>query len=77
MIRERKIGYWITPSALGPAPVGLDSTGSPLANLPWSYTGLPTLSVPSGRSPEGLPLGTQWVGPFGGDEWLLSQLHHQ
>lgn len=71
-MRERGIGRWITPSAMGPAPEGLDSTGSPLMNLPWSYTGLPTLTVPGGRSEAGLPLGTQWVGPFGGDEWLVN-----
>lgn len=68
------IACWITPSALGGAPAGLDSTGSPLMNLPWSYSGLPSLSVPAGRTETGLPLGIQWVGPYGADEWLVRQL---
>ena len=30
--------------------------------LPWSLTGWPALSLPWGRSPEGLPLAVQVVG---------------
>lgn len=52
----------ITPAALGPAP-DPTTTGDPLLNSPWSYTGLPTVSTPIGLSPEGLPLALQLVGP--------------
>ena len=31
-------------------------------NSPWSYTGLPTVCIPIGLSPEGLPLALQLVG---------------
>ena len=63
---------WMAPSAPGPAPRGLESTGNPAMNLPWTHAGLPTLSLPSGFSAQGLPLGTQFIGRFGGDERLLA-----
>ncbi len=72
-MKEHGISRWITPSAIGPAPAGLDSTGSPLMNLPWSYTGLPTVTMPSGNTKAGLPLGIQWVGSYGQDEMLVRQ----
>lgn len=68
---EQGIDRWITPSATSAAPRGLDSTGNPLMNLPWTYSGLPTLTVPLGRSRKGMPLGVQWVGRYAEDEHLL------
>lgn len=62
---------WISPSAPGPAPEGLDSTGSPGMNLPWTHAGLPTLSLPAGAFPNGLPAGLQIAARFGRDEDLL------
>ncbi|MFH2111633.1 MAG: amidase [Candidatus Bathyarchaeota archaeon] len=52
----------ICPSTVDTAPRGLQWTGSPAFNSPWSLTGLPTVTVPSGLSGEGLPLGLQLVG---------------
>ena len=49
------------PATTGPAP-DLSTTGDPVFNSPWSYTGLPTVNFPIGLSPEGLPLGIQLVG---------------
>ncbi|MGH2620028.1 MAG: amidase family protein, partial [Anaerolineales bacterium] len=66
------IDLWISPAAVGPAPEGLESTGDPAMNLPWTHAGLPTLSLPSGRSPRGLPLGTQLIGGWQRDEQLLA-----
>lgn len=60
----------LSPSAPGPAPAGLDSTGDPVMNLPWTHSGLPTVSLPAG-SLDGLPLGLQCAARFGFDEWLL------
>ncbi len=55
----------LTPAATGPAPAAA-TTGDPAFNSPWSYTGLPTVSLPAGWSPEGLPLSIQLVGrPWG------------
>jgi aspartyl-tRNA(Asn)/glutamyl-tRNA(Gln) amidotransferase subunit A len=54
-----------TPSAPGPAPAGLASTGSPVYNRPFSFLGFPSLTVPCGFTRAGLPLGLQLGGrPF-------------
>ena len=66
-----RLDAWITPSAPGPAPAGLDATGDPVMNLPFTHAGLPTVTLPAGRSATGLPLGIQLVGRFGRDEALL------
>ena len=65
------IDLWISPSARGPADHGLESTGDPTMNLPWTYAGLPAISLPTGRSNGGLPMGLQVVGRWYGDEVLL------
>jgi aspartyl-tRNA(Asn)/glutamyl-tRNA(Gln) amidotransferase subunit A len=58
----------LTPAARGPAP-DARTTGDPAFNSPWSYTGLPTVSLPAAWSPEGLPLALQLVGrPWGETE---------
>jgi Asp-tRNA(Asn)/Glu-tRNA(Gln) amidotransferase A subunit family amidase len=62
---------WIMPSAVGPAPEGLTSTGEPIMNLPWTHAGLPTLSLPAGVTPEGLPLGLQIAARWQADEQLV------
>ena len=61
----------VTPAAPGPAPDAA-TTGDPVFNSPWSYTGLPTVCFPMGRSLEGLPLGLQLVGRPWGEEGLLA-----
>jgi Asp-tRNA(Asn)/Glu-tRNA(Gln) amidotransferase A subunit family amidase len=71
------IDVWICPSATGPAPRGLDTTGSPTMSVPWTQAGLPALSLPAGtvaREPGGpaLPVGLQCVGRPGADEQLLA-----
>ncbi|WP_327295055.1 amidase [Streptomyces sp. NBC_01197] len=63
---------WITPSATGPAPVGLTTTGSSVMCLPWSNAGLPSLTLPAGHAGNGLPLGLQCVGAAGDDERVLA-----
>lgn len=71
-MRQNSIDLWACPAATGPAPEGLESTGSPLMNLPWTYTGLPAITVPAGRAANGLPLGLQCVGTTMADEYLLA-----
>lgn len=65
------IDLWATPAARGPAPLGLESTGDPAMNLPWTHAGLPAVTLPAGRAENGLPLGLQLVARFGEDEALL------
>jgi len=66
------IDVWVSPAAAGPAPRGLDSTGDPAMNLPWTFAGLPAVTVPAGRASNGLPLGFQIVAPANADEQLLA-----
>ena len=61
----------LTPATTGPAPDAA-TTGDPLFNSPWSFTGLPTVCFPAGRSPDGLPLGLQLVGAPGSEDGLLT-----
>ena len=59
LMQKHDIDLWLSPSAPGPAPKGLLSTGDPVMNLPWTHSGLPTLGIPSGKNAQGLPLGLQ------------------
>jgi Asp-tRNA(Asn)/Glu-tRNA(Gln) amidotransferase A subunit family amidase len=61
----------LTPAATGEAPVGLDSTGSPIFCTIWTLCGVPTVSVPILQGAAGLPMGAQLVGPRGDDARLL------
>jgi Asp-tRNA(Asn)/Glu-tRNA(Gln) amidotransferase A subunit family amidase len=61
----------ITPGATGAAPEGLDSTGDPVMQSPWTTVGIPTVALPTGLNWKGLPLGVQLVGaPFAEDKLL-------
>ena len=59
----------VTPSAAGPAPAGIDTTGDPRFSLIWTHTGYPTVTLPLRLSQRGLPLGVQLAAPKlrGGD----------
>jgi len=70
-MREHGVDLLLSPAAPGPAPSGIDDTGDPIMNLPWTHAGVPALTVPCGRV-GGLPLGLQAVAPFGADELLLA-----
>ncbi len=63
----------ICPSATDSAPEGLEWTGSPAFNSPWSLTGFPSITVPSSLTENGLPLGLQIIGtPY--SEWELLRI---
>jgi Asp-tRNA(Asn)/Glu-tRNA(Gln) amidotransferase A subunit family amidase len=66
------IDLWACPAARGPAPEGIQATGDPAMNLPWTHAGMPAAALPVGRAANGLPVGLQLVGRFGEDERLLA-----
>ena len=51
----------VCPATIGTAP-DITTTGDPSFNAPWSYTGLPTVSIPMAVAENGLPLAMQLVG---------------
>ncbi|HBL28835.1 MAG TPA: amidase [Acidobacteria bacterium] len=70
-MEKHGVDLWISPSAPGPAPHGLASTGNPVMNIPWTQAGLPTLTVPAGENKDGLPYGLQISGGFWTDPDLI------
>ncbi|MBN9117789.1 MAG: amidase [Planctomycetes bacterium] len=62
---------FITPATAGPAPTA-ETTGDPAFNSPWSYVGLPTVSLPFGWSADGLPLAVQLIGERWREDDLLA-----
>ena len=71
LMTENGLDVWLCPPAPAAAPQGLDSTGDPVMNLPWTFAGLPALTLPTGVNGAGLPLGLQLVIRLQEDERLL------
>lgn len=69
---DEGIDVWVSPAATGPAPEGIESTGDPAMNLPWTNTGMPALTLPIDRTDAGLPLGLQCAAATDADEDLLN-----
>ncbi|MFT7058733.1 MAG: Asp-tRNA(Asn)/Glu-tRNA(Gln) amidotransferase A subunit family amidase, partial [Pseudorhodobacter sp.] len=61
----------VSPAALGPAPLGLGTTGSALFNGLWTLAGVPAITVPLFTAENGMPMGVQLVGRRGDDARLL------
>lgn len=61
----------LTPATTGEAPVGLESTGSPIFCTIWTFCGTPAVSLPLLRGSNGMPMGVQLVAPRGDDARLL------
>jgi len=57
----RDVDALVCPAARGPAP-DPSTTGDPIFNSPWTFTGQPTITFPMELSDDGLPLGIQLVG---------------
>lgn len=61
----------ITPATVGEAPVGLESTGSPIFCTLWTLCGMPAITLPLMQGTHGMPMGVQMVGAKGDDARLL------
>jgi len=61
----------LTPAAPGEAPHDLGTTGEPIFNALWTMCGVPAVTLPLLRGPNGLPVGVQLVGRRGEDARLL------
>jgi len=61
----------LTPATPSEAPVGLQSTGSPVFCTIWSLCGVPAITLPLLKGESGMPLGIQLVGARGTDTQLL------
>jgi Asp-tRNA(Asn)/Glu-tRNA(Gln) amidotransferase A subunit family amidase len=71
----------IERATTGEAPVGLESTGSPIFCTIWTLCGMPAITLPILQGSHGLPVGVQLVGSKGDDarllrtaRWLVSNL---
>jgi Asp-tRNA(Asn)/Glu-tRNA(Gln) amidotransferase A subunit family amidase len=61
----------LTPATTGEAPVGLESTGSPIFCTIWTLCGMPAITLPVLQGAHGMPMGVQLVGAKGEDARLL------
>ncbi|MBI4593338.1 MAG: amidase [Candidatus Rokubacteria bacterium] len=61
----------LVPTAPAPAPAGLGWTGDASMCAPWSYAGVPAVTLPSGLARSGLPHALQLVGPAGQEAALF------
>ncbi len=72
VMEQHGIDLWVSPAAPGPPPEGITTTGNSIMNLPWTYTGMPAITLPAGHAANGLPLGLQITGAVMADEKLVS-----
>lgn len=68
------ISALLTPSAPGEAP-DLSTTGDSVFNRVWTALGVPSVHLPVGRGPSGLPVGVQLTGRAWHDADLLASAH--
>ena len=65
----------LTPSTPAPAPRDLSTTGDPRFQSPWTNCGFPAMTIPSGLSRSGLPMGIQMAAAPFDEEALLAAAH--
>lgn len=69
------VDFWLAPATATLAPTGLESTGDPIMNLPFTHLGLPTVCLPT-LSANALRHGLQIAGPAFYDEELAELATH-
>lgn len=62
----------VMPATNTAAPPELTTTGDARFQSPWSYAGLPVVSIPAGKDAQGMPCSLQFVGAAGQDERVLA-----
>jgi Asp-tRNA(Asn)/Glu-tRNA(Gln) amidotransferase A subunit family amidase len=62
---------FITPSAVGEAPLGLEDTGDPIFGQMWTLLRVPCVTLPLYRGSADLPIGVQVVGAVNEDARVL------
>ncbi len=70
-MRMEQIDAFVSPSTSTFAPEGLASTGSPVMNLPWTFAGVPAISIPGAVSNRGLVSALQLTASLNEDEKLV------
>jgi Asp-tRNA(Asn)/Glu-tRNA(Gln) amidotransferase A subunit family amidase len=61
----------LAPAVSDIAPLDRSTTGDSTFQIPWTFCGFPTLSLPTGLGADGMPLAVQLIGPPFGDTRLL------
>lgn len=69
--RLEGVDAFLLPTAVDVAP-GPETTGDPSLQIPFSLTGFPAISLPSGRDADGMPHAIQLAAAAGRDEDLLA-----
>ena len=65
----------LSPTTAAPAPIDPNGTGDPAFQKPWTNCGFPSISIPSGLSRSGLPLGIQLASAPFAEGLLLATAH--
>jgi aspartyl-tRNA(Asn)/glutamyl-tRNA(Gln) amidotransferase subunit A len=68
----QSVDILLTPSTPTPAPKGLQSTGDPAFNGPATFSGHPSLGLPSGLSADNLPFSIQLMSAMFREDRLLA-----
>lgn len=72
IMQEEAIDAFVSPATSSFAPEGLASTGSPIMNLPWTFAGVPAVSIPGSVEHQGLISALQLTSFLHEDEKLLA-----
>jgi amidase len=67
-----KVDVLLVPCVLGEAPKGLEFTGDPSMQAIWTALHTPSITLPTHRGPNNLPVGIQLVGQRYEDDHLLA-----